>query len=180
MANEIFYWDSSVFCGFLSKEKDKFAIANQILEEAESGNVTIVTSFMTITEVLCVDGGKPREMTEKQRTLIKGFFKKEYIEWITFSRVIADAARDLCWDLGLKSKDAVHLASAQYLITAEGVEIDAIHSFDSDFIKTNGKIAGVNCPCCKPIPKQGILLLGDPREKPRKRIIEFFKTEEEA
>lgn len=169
MASEIYYWDSSVFISFLNGEKDRVDIVNQILDEAEMGNVTIVTSFITITEVLCADEEKPRTMGEKQKQIIKRFFQKEYIEWIDFSRVIAEAARELCWNYGLKSKDAIHLASAQHIVTSEDVILDEVHSFDNHFIKNDQKIPGLRCRCCQPTPKQSVLLLGDARKKAIKK-----------
>lgn len=177
MANEIYYWDSSCFIGYFGNEEDKVDLVEPLIHEAEAGTLTIVTSFMTITEVLYVEGAGVRQMSEGNRNKLKGFFRKEWIEWINFDRTIAEAARELTWDHGLKSKDAVHLASARHLIVKEKVGIDAIHSFDKDFIKMDGKLDGVECPCSKPIPTQGVLPLGvKPKKAGKKKSAQKKKS----
>lgn len=138
-----------------------------ILEEAESGDVVIVTSFMTLTEVLKVDGDKPINVSEQKK--ITDFFKKDYFEWVNFDRGIAEAARDLIWNhAGLKSKDAVHLASA-VAVTKLGVSLDAVHAYDGIFRKLSGKIDGLKCPMLEPVPSQLTMPLGDARRRKKKK-----------
>jgi len=168
MAEKIYYWDSSVFCAFFEKEPDRVDSVEQFLEEAESGEVIIVTSFITITEVLKIDGAKPA--TAAARRNIPRFFQKDYFKWVEFDRSVAEASRDLMWDhAGLKSKDAVHIASAAKLVNSHKVELDAVHSYDKIFTKLSGKIKGLTCPMSEPVPTQMILRLGDKRRKPLKR-----------
>lgn len=165
---KIYYWDSSVFCAFFTPEQMPARADNvaQLLEDAEDGNVIIVTSFLTLTEVIKVDGEKPFNIAEQKK--ITQFFKKDYFEWVNFDRGIAEAARELIWtNDGLKSKDAVHIASAVEAM-ALGVKLDAVHAYDGAFAKLSGKIAGLQCPMLEPIPNQLTLGLGDARRKKRK------------
>jgi predicted nucleic acid-binding protein len=164
---KIYYWDSSVFCAFFSQEPNRTENVAQILEEAESGEVIIVTSFMTLTEVIKLDGAKPTRVEDQK--LITQFFKKDYFEWVNFDRGIAEAARELMWAHdGVKSKDAVHIASAVE-VTAMGVKLDALHAYDGAFAKLSGKIAGLKCQMGEPMPSQMTMALGDARKKKRRK-----------
>lgn len=169
--SRIYYWDSSVFIALLKKEPGRAEAVEQFLEEAENGEVVILSSFMTLTEVVCWewnDSG-PRSMKPDAKMKLKRFFQKDYFEWINFDRKIAEDSRDLIWKFGLGSKDAVHLASAIEAIKVHKIEIAAIHSYDSDFTNLNGKISGISCTIENPIPTQSIMLLDDERRKPQKR-----------
>ncbi len=160
---KIYYWDSSVFCAFFSKETGRYESILPFLSDAESGNVKIVTSYVTITEVIKLDDEKP--IDEASRRTISKFFERSCFEWVSFDREIAEKSRQLMWDhAGLKSKDAIHLASA-ISIAGEGVELDAVHAYDGVFEKLSGKVDDLRCPMGKPIPPQMQLDLGDKRKK---------------
>jgi hypothetical protein len=45
------YWDAATFLGWLSEESDKVPECKPVLEAAEAGAVTLVTSAVTIVEV---------------------------------------------------------------------------------------------------------------------------------
>lgn len=164
MGERIEYWDSCVFIAFLNRdtaEPKEGDIVEELLEEAREGNLLIVTSFMTLTEVVKLDGSKPK-MAEDQKKLEK-FFRHDYFEWVEFDREIAEAARRLMWNHPLSSKDAVHLASAARLIEL-GVKLDAVCSFnDRDFARHNGNIAGINCQIRQPTSRQMLMRLDDAR-----------------
>lgn len=73
----------------------------------------------------------PKETEEK----ISKFFKQEYISIVQLTRFIAERARALIWMYpALRPKDAIHAATALYL------EIDELHTFDSDFLPLDGII----------------------------------------
>jgi len=165
--SRIYYWDSSVLIAFIKKEVDRVDAVEQFLDEAEAGDVTIVTSYMTLTEVVHWEdpAQKPKPIKPASEKLLKGFFQKDYFEWVNFDRKIAESARDLIWEFGLKSKDAVHMASALECIEIHGIKFDAIHSYDRDFTNLNGRINVVKCPIEEPIPTQQVLKLNDVRKK---------------
>jgi len=50
------YWDSDCFLGWLQAEADKERECQDVLEAAKDGRVRIVTSALTIAEVLMVKG----------------------------------------------------------------------------------------------------------------------------
>ena len=157
----IYYWDSSVFIAFFKPEAGRVDAVTQFLEEAEAGEVVIVTSFMTITEVIKIQDRKPKS-EEEQRKIIR-FFQKDFFEWVNFDRQTAELSRQLIWKHdGLKSKDAVHIASA-IQATSQGVKFDAVHAYDAIFASLSGKVDGLNCPMEQPLPPQLTMLLGDAR-----------------
>ncbi len=160
---KIFYWDSSVFIAYLNGEEMESRADNveQLLDEAESGEVIIVTSSFTLVEVIKLKGKDPIRLTASQK--VTDFFEKDYFHFVDATRKITAAARALIWKFpGLFPKDAVHLASAVEFASVE--ELDAIHSYDSDFLVLNGKL-GIRCPLCKPVPKQPLLIKVPKRKK---------------
>lgn len=172
---KIFYWDSSVFIAFLSdeQEEDRAQHVEQLLNEAEAGDMFIVTSSFTLVEVIKLKG-KPAISPESAKR-VTDFFEKDYFKFVDASRKITSAARNLIWTLpGLFPKDAVHLASA---IEFAGVEsLHGIHSYDRDFLSLNGKLP-IKCPITKPVPEQPYLLnvpgVKKSKKQKRTRRLEF-------
>lgn len=71
------YWDSDAFLGWLPNEQDKAPKCEGVLKAAEAGQLQIVTSALTLTEVIRLKG-KPRlPRTEEDR--IRAFFEHDWI-----------------------------------------------------------------------------------------------------
>jgi PIN domain nuclease of toxin-antitoxin system len=85
------YWDSDCFLGWLLAEKDKEDACRDVLQAAEDGKVLIVTSALTIAEVLALRGKDKIHASERAK--VEAFFKNEYIEIRNITRRIAEAAR---------------------------------------------------------------------------------------
>lgn len=132
MARTLHYWDSDVFIGWLAAETDKEPHCRGTIQHAEAGKLTIVTSALTLAEVINLKGHKklPREVDEK----VKGFFAQPYISVRILDRRLAEAARDLVWNHGIKPKDAVHVA------TAIDMRVEHLATFDKDLHKLSGTI----------------------------------------
>ena len=165
-STKLFYWDSSVFIALLSDEKGRAENVEQILDEAESGDVYIVTSSFTLVEVIKMKGKIPIKVADQKR--VTDFFEKDYFLFVDATRKITEAARNLVWNVSsLFPKDAVHLASAIEFFNYE--PLDAIHSYDTDFLNLNGKLP-INCPVVEPFPNQRLLGLGlaAVKKKPKK------------
>ncbi len=62
---KIYYWDSTVFIALLTGEEGRVDNVEQILEEAESGEVFIVTSSFTLVEVIKLKGKQPIKVGRK-------------------------------------------------------------------------------------------------------------------
>ncbi len=126
------YWDSDAFLGYLNDEKDKASACHGVLEAAQSGRILIVTSALTITEVLHVKNQKP--VPAEKRDLIAKFFKQPYISVQNVTRKIAEFAQSVYWDHGIQPKDAIHVATA--IIN----RIPVLNTFDDKLLKSTGRI----------------------------------------
>ena len=104
------YWDSNCFLGLLQSEPDKVEQCKSVFEEAEKGSVLIVTSALTLAEVVKLRGQEAIP-ANRQRIIVE-FFKNEYIVVVNVTRFIAERARELVWINGIDPKDAIHVAIA--------------------------------------------------------------------
>lgn len=132
MAADRRYWDSCAFLGYLNNEPDKADKCESVLQAAEEGKIDIVTSALTLTEVIKTKGGPaiPRDQEQK----IRDFFEHPWIIVREVDRFVAEQARELIWAHGLKPYDAIHLA------TALNLKLAVMDTFDGDPIKLTGKI----------------------------------------
>jgi hypothetical protein len=121
------YWDSDCFLGWLLAEPDKEEQCRTVLDAAEQGKVSIVSSALTIAEVLAIRG-RPRVGDDK-RALVEGFFRNEYIIIRNLTRRVAEAAHSMVWDHGVAPKDAIHVA------TALDARLTLLNTFDRDLCK---------------------------------------------
>jgi predicted nucleic acid-binding protein len=138
------YWDSDCFLGFLQAESDKEALCRAVLGDAEQGNVMIVTSALTIAEVLRLRGRTPLPKAVRQK--VTDFFRNEYISIRNVTRRIAENARDLVWDNGIHPKDAIHVA------TALDARLSLMNTFDGDLIKKSAQLGRPPLLIGKPQP----------------------------
>jgi len=132
MASDRRYWDSCAFLGHLSNETDKADKCEAVLSAAEEGRLDIVTSALTLTEVIKTKGGPALPKGEEQK--IRDFFEHSWIIVREVDRFIAEQARDLIWAHGLKPYDAIHLA------TALNLKLAVMDTFDGDLMKLTGKL----------------------------------------
>ena len=128
------YWDSATFLGWLKKEPDKVPVCGPVIEAAESGTVTLVTSALTIAEVLWLKG-QPKIQPQQARK-IEAFFRHSWIVVRELDRFIAEDARELVWTKNVKPKDAIHLATA----LRQDVQLDQFDTFDEGLIKLSGAL----------------------------------------
>lgn len=126
------YWDSDCFLGWLQDEPGKVDPCGTVLALCERREAEIVTSTLTIAEVLMLrpKDALPRERRDKVRSL----FAKEYIHTVPLIRRIAEAAQDLYWDYGIAPKDAAHVA------TAIAARAEVLNTFDKGLIGKSGQI----------------------------------------
>ena len=132
MTVEKIYWDSDCFLGYLQAEVGKVEKCDGVLERAERGEVLIVTSALTIAEVLWMRGA-PR-LTKDKASTVQKFFRKSYIRVVNVTRKISEAAQVYVWDNDIRPKDAIHVA------TAVAFCCDSLETFDSGLIAKSGKV----------------------------------------
>lgn len=126
------YWDSDCFLGWLAEEPDKVEHCRRVLSAADDGKVLIVTSALTIAEVLALRGRV--KIPSKDREKVENFFRQDYIVVRNITRRISEAARALVWDFGVAPKDALHVA------TAVDAKLELMNTFDKGLLKKSGKI----------------------------------------
>lgn len=126
------YWDSDCFLGWLLEEADKVEHCRQVLSAADDGKVLIVTSALTIAEVLALRGRI--KIPHRDREKVENFFRQDYIVVRNITRRVSEAARSFVWDFGVAPKDALHVA------TALDAKLTLMNSFDKGLRKKTGKI----------------------------------------
>lgn len=125
-----------------------------LLEEAKAGNILIVTSALTIAEVLAMRGRL--KISPERRLAVEQFFNHEYIAVQNLTRRLAEAAREVVWDYGVAPKDAIHVA------TAAAANVDAMNTSDGDLIKKSGLVGSPGLVICKPFVRAPRLDLKQP------------------
>lgn len=150
------YWDSDCFIGWLQAEPDKESYCRQVLEEAEAGNIIIVTSALTIAEVLALRG-RPR-VPPSNRDTVARFFRREYIVVRSVTRRLSELARDLVWDHSIEPKDAIHVA------TAIEAKLALLNTFDDKLIRRSGLLGDPKLLIQRPALSQPRLNLQMPSE----------------
>jgi predicted nucleic acid-binding protein len=141
------YWDSDAFLGYFQQEPDKFADCETVIKEAEAGRVEIVTSTLTIAEVLWLKG-QPRISADKA-ILVERFFEHEWIVIYNLDRAIAERARRLVWENNIRPKDAVHV------VTALDAGVEQLDTFDQDLHAKSGTVGNPPLAIGRPnLPQQ--------------------------
>jgi predicted nucleic acid-binding protein len=126
------YWDACAFLGWLAEEADKVEECRAVIRAAEEGKTLLVTSALTVAEVLWLRG-KPRIPAETAQR-VQRFFEHKYIVVNDLDRTSAEEAQRLVWHHDVRPKDAIHVA------TAADAEVDRLETFDEALIKKSGAI----------------------------------------
>lgn len=155
----LIYWDSSVFLAWLKPETSRHRQCRDILDEAELGKLRIVTSAITLTEVIKLKGS-PKLKAEDEAKIAK-FFKQPYLVVYQLNRRIGEDARHLIWlHSKLEPKDSIHLATADYAKVLE------VHTFDAKhMIPLDGRIGTPPLRICEPQLDQSKLPFTEPEDE---------------
>jgi predicted nucleic acid-binding protein len=132
MTIEKIYWDSDCFIAHLQAERGKVEQCDGVIERAERGDVLLVTSALTIAEVLWMREA-PR-LSKDKAAIVQKFFRRSYIRVVNVNRKIAESAQSHVWDNDIRPKDAIHVA------TAISFACDALETFDKGSIVKSGKV----------------------------------------
>lgn len=103
------YWDACCFISILSNESNADDCL-KVVKAAEAGDVVIVTSAISLVEVIKLDGKMPIGETEQQQVddaMLGPHFRIREVD-----RTVAQLARRLIWAHGVAVKDAIHVATA--------------------------------------------------------------------
>ena len=132
MDRDLFYWDSNAFLGYLNDETDKAEVCRHVLRAAENGTAVIVTSALTLAEVIYIKGGP--KLDPSKRAKVDSFFKADYISVRNVTRLTSELARDLVWDMNIRPQDAIHVATACLY------KVPILHTFDQKLLDSSGLI----------------------------------------
>jgi predicted nucleic acid-binding protein len=135
---ELRYWDANAFLAYFQEEKGRVDSCEAVLELAEKGKVLIVTSALTLSEVLALRGAKRLPPNPKMKKKVIDFFKNEYIAVQNVTREVAESSRDLVWDHGIKPKDSIHVASA----ISAGVSV--FETYDGPLTRKGNKVTKIH------------------------------------
>ena len=132
--NDRRYWDACNFIAIINHEGVKGAVCQAILDDARSDSprVQICTSILTIAEVV-----KPKNcvgLTPEKDKEIDDFFDNDWIIAVNIDRATMREARSLQRQYKMKTKDAIHIASAMF------AEVDVVETYDEDLLLWNNKI----------------------------------------
>jgi predicted nucleic acid-binding protein len=109
------YVDSNVYISTLrgpkAEDEQKFRTSAEILHLAESGAFNIYASTFIEAEVIKAPG-EAVPITSEQEAIIAAYFENDFIIWYDLDRLIAQRARQVARDHGMKPPDAVHVATA--------------------------------------------------------------------
>lgn len=122
MAAEIIYWDSDAFLGLINEEPGKIELALDVWNASEKGLLTIVTSALTVAEVIYAK--RAGKVDPSKRQIVNDFFRRPNLVIEPLTRKISELARDVVWDHGIMPKDACHIATAAHH------RIPVLHTFD--------------------------------------------------
>lgn len=128
------YWDTACFIAWLGREAGRAEVCGSILFAAEAGEVDLVTSAFTLTEVLRPKGRD--RLDPNLRQTILDFFRHPWITLVQVDRIVAERAQAFVWDRGVRPKDAIHVASAVL------AKCSVFETYDSDLIELSGRVGG--------------------------------------
>jgi predicted nucleic acid-binding protein len=139
------YWDSNCFLGWLKGEEDKKTACQGVIEEALKGEIFIVTSALTLAEVVRLKQKDGRPIPKKDAKKVDDFFHQPFIRVRNLNRYIAELARNLMWEHGaLHHKDAIHVATA----IKHGISM--FDTFDDELIGLDVKLGNPRLRIGKP------------------------------
>ena len=117
------YWDANVFLSYLNNDKERIPTIEAILEAVESSKIDrIVTSVISKVEVAWVaqENMKRALSKDEEKRIDEMWENEELFEMIDCNNEIALMSRKLMRDglargWKLRTNDAIHLASAQWV-----------------------------------------------------------------
>lgn len=130
--NESFYWDACVFLALINGDDDRVSEVSTFMEEAEKGNITLVTSTLSTVEVAFAASERDGNLDEAVESKIVDLWRPgSVVSMVDVHPIVVERARRLIRQSiseglpGLKAADAIHLATAAH----EGVS--ELHTYDT-------------------------------------------------
>lgn len=152
---DTYYWDSCCFISYLEADPNRVPVLQALLDEAARGDITIVTSVLSIAEVAFVAAERVA-LDQAQEEAIEALWDGP-VRLAEFHRLAAQDARSfiregLAAGRGLKPADAIHLATASRLGVTE------VHTYDGPMSRWDGHLGPIQIkePWVAQMPLGGI------------------------
>jgi predicted nucleic acid-binding protein len=137
-----FYWDSCIFLSHINGMPDRIQTINSVISEVNSNSSSIIlTSSESIVEVAHAVSEKTQKQLDPnvEQKIDAMWDDTNVVKMIDNGPHIAKLARSLIRDAipndwVLKSKDAIHLASAMWY-DRNVAKVDEIHTYDKKLFK---------------------------------------------
>jgi predicted nucleic acid-binding protein len=127
------YWDAAAFLGLFLDEPGRADDCRATIKAAQEGRIRIITSTLTLAEVVTLKGYKP--LPPDKRQMLRQFFRNPWIVLREVDRYTAEEAQELVWNYeSLKPKDAIHVA------TAVRAGVAYLDTYDEPLIRLNETI----------------------------------------
>jgi len=141
------YWDANAFLSYVNRYEGRITVLEALLH---SSDVTLYTSAISRVEVAF--GGVEqtrRRLDPAVEGMINGLWANPDTITVECQDEIGEEARQLMRETfprgwRLKPADAIHLATARWLIDA-GVRIDEFHTYDADLYKYSSVVGFTIC-----------------------------------
>lgn len=136
------YLDSNFYFDRLITTRDLHGVAKLVTDAWDNGQVEIATSALTLAEVLYVpktDPAERRKIDQDREADLLDLFRehgRRKFRLIELDRTVAEMARRLVYDHGVRPKDAAHIASALRS------QVPVIFTSDADLVRLSGKVGG--------------------------------------
>jgi predicted nucleic acid-binding protein len=141
----LLYWDSCVFLSAIQRTAGRYATLKAILDSAAADEIVIVTSALTIAEVVKLDcDSADPDQSAKDVAEIRHFFENDYLAIKNVDRLIAEQAGDIVRRHGLKPPDAIHVA------TALSSKCDRLETYDKLILRLDKKVGWPILPISLP------------------------------
>jgi predicted nucleic acid-binding protein len=134
--SDLVYFDSCVFLAWLKDEENRANLVEELFEEARKGEIKIITSTLTIAEVLNIQGVKS-PIPKERRDDVRRMFQNEWIITKGVNRRLAESSQEMVWEHGIKPKDGIHVA------TALAYKIPVFLSYDDNLVKRQNLITSI-------------------------------------
>ena len=128
------YWDSTNWISLLAEdEASRAEICQNILNDMVVGKLTVITSVWTLAEV--IRRRRSLSISADDDRVITDFFRQhDNLVIHDVTRAVAEKARSLSREHGLRPADAVHLATALSSVA------DVFETWDRDFLALRGRV----------------------------------------